>query len=74
MKNSESIHDYYSKIMVVINQLRRNGEDITNVHVMEKMLQSFDPNFEVIVIAIVESNNLEEILVEELIGSIQGRE
>ncbi|XP_038875054.1 uncharacterized protein LOC120067579 [Benincasa hispida] len=35
-KETEVIAEYHTKVMVVVNQLRRNGEEITDVRVMEK--------------------------------------
>ena len=52
MKSSESIADYYAWVKTVANQLRRNGEDLKDERISEKILRSLDPKFNFIVMAI----------------------
>ena len=51
--------------------MRRNGEKIEDVRVMEKLLRSLSSKFEHVVAAIEESKNLKKISIEELLGSLQ---
>lgn len=46
MKEFELIADYSTKILVIVNQMKRKGEDVPNVHVIEKMLQSLDKKYD----------------------------
>ncbi|XP_008789836.1 uncharacterized protein LOC103707210 [Phoenix dactylifera] len=71
MKDSESIVDYFTRVIVIVNQLRRNGKTLTNVRVVEKVLRSLDPKFVFVVAAIKESKDLEEATIEEIMGSLQ---
>ncbi|KAL5816417.1 hypothetical protein ACOSQ3_024795 [Xanthoceras sorbifolium] len=74
MKSNESIAEFYTRVMVVANQLRRNGETLTDMRISEKILRSLDPKFDFIVVALEETKDLETMSVEELVGSLQAHE
>ncbi|XP_038875032.1 uncharacterized protein LOC120067555 [Benincasa hispida] len=74
MKEMEMIAEYHTKVMVVVNQLRRNGEEITDVRVIEKVLRNLNTKFEVITTMIKETQNLESMKIEQFIGSLQAYE
>ncbi|KAL8128938.1 hypothetical protein V2J09_018093 [Rumex salicifolius] len=71
MKASETIIEYISKVKPVSNQLKRNGEEIVDVRIMEKILRSLDPKLDLIVVTIEETKNLQEMMIEQLEGSLQ---
>ncbi|KAI9176592.1 hypothetical protein LWI28_004728 [Acer negundo] len=74
MKSNESIAEFYTRVMVVANQLRRNGETLEDMRISEKILRSLDPKFDFIVVALEETKDLETMSVEELVGSLQAHE
>ena len=52
MKSSESISNYHTRIMVIVNQMRRNGEVLSDAGIIEKILRSLDPKFDFAIVAI----------------------
>ncbi|KAK2992774.1 hypothetical protein RJ640_023287 [Escallonia rubra] len=66
MKDSETIFDYISRVLSVVNQFERNGEEIENSQVVENIFRSLDPKFDHLVVAIGESNNLKTMTVDKV--------
>ncbi|KAA8528955.1 hypothetical protein F0562_033558 [Nyssa sinensis] len=68
MKEGEVVSDYFSRLLVIMNGLKRNGEKIDDIRVIEKLLRSLSPILEHVVVAIEESKDLETLAIEELMG------
>ena len=60
--------------MVIVNQMRRNREVLSDARITEKILRSLDPNFDFVIIDIEESKEVDKLIVDELMSSLQAHE
>ncbi|TYK07358.1 integrase [Cucumis melo var. makuwa] len=74
MKETETIEEFFNRILVIVNSLRSNGEEVGDQRVVEKILRSMPRKFEHIVVAIEESKNLSMLSINSLMGSLQSHE
>ena len=68
MKFSEFISDYYIRIMVIVNQMRRNGEVIIDIRSIEKILRFIDLKFDDVVVVIEEFKEVDKLTVDEFMS------
>ncbi|XP_050876758.1 uncharacterized protein LOC127080490 [Lathyrus oleraceus] len=74
MEVSKSTYDYFSRVLIVFHQFKRNGKDVDEVKVMEKILRTLNPSFDFIVTNIEENNDLKTMTIKKLMGSLQAYE
>jgi gag-polypeptide of LTR copia-type len=74
MKESEGVSDYITRVEMMVNQLKRNDEEMSESRVIEKILRSLTNNFENVVCAREESKNLTKMTVDELSSSLEAHE
>ena len=71
MKSNESVQEFISRALEVINQLRVYGDTISDQTVVAKVLRSLPPKFDHIVAAIEEAKDLSTLSLDELRGSFK---
>ena len=71
MSKDESFDSFYSKLSEVVVSKFNLGEKTEDSKIVKKILQSLPESFPAKVTAIEESKDLDDIKVQELIGSLQ---
>ncbi|XP_074345799.1 uncharacterized protein LOC141684630 [Apium graveolens] len=74
MKSSENIGEFVTRLKTVTNEMKRNGESLDDVRVMEKLLRLLTRKFDYIITSIEESKDFSTISIDELVGSLQAHE
>jgi F0F1-type ATP synthase alpha subunit len=74
MTEAETISQYFVRLTSLTNQMVRNGETISDLTKIEKVLRTLTPKFDHIVVAKEESKNLDELKFEELQASLEAHE
>ncbi|KAG8373260.1 hypothetical protein BUALT_Bualt11G0005400 [Buddleja alternifolia] len=70
MKSGESVSDYFSRVMTIVNKMRIHGDKSDDVIVVEKILRSMTPKFNYVVCSIEESKDIDELSLDELQSSL----
>jgi hypothetical protein len=71
MLEDETFGEFYSKMSDLRNSMVSLGKPISDVKFIQKILRSLPERFRIKVTTIEESKDLEEIKIEELVGSLQ---
>ena len=66
MQKEERVNDYISKVRSLANKMRMHGDSTMDVAIVEKILRYLTPKFNYIVCSIEETNNVEEMQIDEL--------
>jgi hypothetical protein len=69
MKEGEKVDEYFARTLTIINKMKIYRENMTQVMIVEKILRSMTSKFDYVVCSIEESNNLDELTVDELQSS-----
>jgi hypothetical protein len=71
MLEEETFGEFYSKMNDLRNSMVSLGKPISDVKLIRKILRSLSERFRIKVTTIEESKDLEEMKIEELVGSLQ---
>ncbi|CAO2836221.1 unnamed protein product [Amaranthus hypochondriacus] len=74
MTETESISNYFSRLLINVTQQKQNGEKIEDKKIVEKVLRSCNKKFNHVLPAIEESKDIDTLSIEELMGSLQVHE
>lgn len=70
MRESETVKEYFTRVLAVTNQMRSNGEIMNDSKVVEKILRTLSEKFMYVVVSIEESKEIESIHLDELQSSL----
>ncbi|XP_047320823.1 uncharacterized protein LOC124924882 [Impatiens glandulifera] len=70
MKKSETIKEYFVRVTAVANQMRSNGETMSDTIIVEKILRTLTEKFIYVVVVIEEARDVKTMLVDELQSSL----
>ncbi|WVZ09091.1 hypothetical protein V8G54_022437 [Vigna mungo] len=74
MGEQETIQGYIDRIQVIVNAMRACDKIVKDKKIVHKILRTLTPQYDHIVVAIVESRDLKKMKVEELQNSLEAHE
>ncbi|KAL5128551.1 hypothetical protein HKD37_14G040777 [Glycine soja] len=74
MNDQESLAEYFTRMLILTNQIKNYGDKIEDAMIMDKILRTLTPRFNHIVVTIEQGTNLEGMKVEELQGILEAQE
>jgi hypothetical protein len=74
MLELKNILKYFVRVLTIYNQIKRYGEKMRETCVVEKILRLLQKKFHYIMVAIEESQNIDVLLIQSLMGKLQVHE
>jgi len=74
MKETETIKEYFDRLLIVVNKIRLLREDLPDRKIVEKVFVSLPERFEAKVSSLEDSRDLTKISLTELMNSLQTQE
>lgn len=70
MKQGEAITDYFSRVMIIANEMRNYGEELADVKIVEKILRTLTDKWNYVVCCIEEAKDIDTLTVDALESSL----
>jgi hypothetical protein len=74
MLESENISKYFARVLATYNQMKRYRKKIKETRVVEKIIHSLQKKFHYVVVLIEESQNMDFLSIQGLMGKLQAHE
>ena len=74
MKESKNVESFFTHVIGLVTQIRSHGQTLEERRIVEKVLRSLPLRFDAIVVAIEETKDLSQFLVNELHASLISHE
>ena len=63
--------EYFERVLVIYNQIKRYGEKMEDTRMVEEIICSLQKKFHYMVIVIEESQNIDVLSIQGLMGKLQ---
>ena len=70
IKEGESVDEYFARTLTIANKMKIHGESMKQVVIIEKILRSMTSRFDYVVCSVEESNDLDNLTIDELQSSL----
>ncbi|XP_058762247.1 uncharacterized protein LOC131635629 [Vicia villosa] len=74
MGKDEKVAEYVSKVQKLVHLMKSCGETLTDKMIFEKVMHTLTSHFDHVIVAIQESNKVEDLKLENLVGSLEAHE
>ena len=74
MEDNERICDYFTRLLITVNQMQECGEKFKDQDLVEKVMRTLTPRFDGRVVVIEEARDLFEMKIEQLQASLEEHE
>jgi len=74
MLESKNISKYFARVLAIYNQIKRYRKKIKETRVVEKIIRSLQKKFHYVVVLIEESQNMDFLSIQGLMGKLQAHE
>ncbi|XP_057756164.1 uncharacterized protein LOC130975371 [Arachis stenosperma] len=71
MSNSETVEQYFTRVINLVNKMRVYGEDIPDSKVVEKVFRTMPKKYDHVVTMILESHDMDTMTIAELQGIME---